>query len=274
VRKIIYIAGCGHSGSTVLEMLLTTTGKAVGLGEVWNIVDESPERTRRRLCSCGARAPDCGFWAPVMERMGALGGDASRAERYRCVLDQVEHLFGPDVAVIDSSKKARHLTALTTEVPGVDLAVLHNIRDVRPYTISMLDAYKRKGLGRVLPEAVFCHWYQVNRALQTTAVQVLGAPPVQVMHESLCLATDMVARRLAQALGAQYIDPRAALNSGTVHNINGNRLRVPRRARRARTLVYGYHWLMRAEWLRPYVLLPMVRRYNERCLRQSYGLHT
>jgi hypothetical protein len=266
MRKIIYIAGCGHSGSTVLQMLLTTTGKAVGLGEIWNIVDENADRSRRRLCSCGARAPDCVFWAPVIERMASLGSAASRAERYRCVLDQVEALFGPDVAVVDSSKKARHLTALVAEVPGVDLAVLHNIRDVRPYTISTLNLYERKGYRRVLPETLFYHWYQVNRALQRTAGQVLGRPPVHVMHESLCLATDMVARRLAEALGDQYIDPRAALDSGTTHNINGNRLR---KHGKGQSLVYDYQWLMRGEWLRPYVLLPMVRKYNERCLRQS-----
>ena len=37
-QKIIYVLGLGHSGSTVLDMLLTTGGKAVGLGQVWTVL--------------------------------------------------------------------------------------------------------------------------------------------------------------------------------------------------------------------------------------------
>ena len=43
-RKIICVVGLSHSGSTVLDMLLTTRGKAVGLGQVWTVLREDPER--------------------------------------------------------------------------------------------------------------------------------------------------------------------------------------------------------------------------------------
>ena len=107
LRKIIYIMGLGHSGSTVLDLLLTTTRKAVGLGQVWNVLTEDAAQTRRRQCSCGASALDCEFWSPILPRVKA--GDRPYAERYRIVLDNVDRLYGADTPVIDSSKLVSHL---------------------------------------------------------------------------------------------------------------------------------------------------------------------
>ena len=37
---------------------------------------------------------------------------------------------------------------------------------------------------------------------------------------------------------------------------------------KVKQLAYDYRWMARSEWLRPYLLLPMVRKYNEQCLRE------
>ena len=37
---------------------------------------------------------------------------------------------------------------------------------------------------------------------------------------------------------------------------------------KAKQLAYDYRWMVRSEWLRPYLLMPMVRKYNEQCLRE------
>ena len=87
------------------------------------------------------------------------------------------------------------------------------------------------------------------------------------MYEGLCLATEAVADRLARALGENFIDTGATLDHGHTHIIAGNRLRLPE-AGRAKQLAYDSRWMARSEWLRPYVLMPMVRKYNEQCLRE------
>jgi hypothetical protein len=266
-RKIIYIVGLSHSGSTILDMLLTTAGKAVGLGQVWTVLREDPARTRSRVCSCGASAPDCPVWGPVIERLAGLHGEVPPRDRYQLVLDSVGRLYGPDVAVIDSSKHAEYLKVLANDVEGVELTVLHNIKDVRPFTISTLDNLKRKEQRRELPEKIFYQWYRDNRAALSLAEQVLGRPPVRVMYDALCLSTDAVAARLAGTLGDDYIDPGAPLDGGQTHIIAGNRLRL-RESGKSKQLAYDYRWMVRSEWLRPYVLMPRVRKYNERCLRE------
>ncbi|MGZ5917591.1 MAG: hypothetical protein ACXWJ4_09760 [Methyloceanibacter sp.] len=266
-RKVIYIVGLSHSGSTVLDMLLTTAGKAVGLGQVWTVLREAPARTQTRVCSCGTSAPECEMWGPVIERLAGLTENTSPRDRYQLVLESVDRLYGPEIAVIDSSKHVEYLTVLANEIPGVALTVLHNVKDVRPFTISTLDNFVRKGLGRGLPEKIFYQWYRDNRASLARAEQLLGRPPVRVMYEGLCLATEAVAERLARVLGEAYIDAGAALDRGHTHIIAGNRLRL-HDSGKAKQLAYDSRWFARSEWLRPYVLMPMVRKYNEQCLRE------
>jgi hypothetical protein len=268
-RKIIYILGLGHSGSTVLDLLLTTTGKAVGLGQVWNVLTEDATQTRRRQCSCGAAAPDCEFWAPILERVKAEG--VPYADRYRIVLDNVDRLYGLGTVVIDSSKLVSHLGTLVREVPNVQLTVVHNIKDVRSFTISMLDNSKRKSYRQELPELIFHRWFRDNRRAHATATRLMQKPPVRVTYEGLCLAADAVADHLQACLGDRFIDPHAPLDSGQAHIISGNRLRLAAPGKLGR-LTYDYRWLTRSEWLRPYFLMPWVRRYNEECLREWSNL--
>jgi hypothetical protein len=266
-RKIIYIMGLAHSGSTVLDMLLTTSGKAVGLGQVWKVLGENVATTKERLCSCGAPATGCELWGPIIRELERLTDKIPPRDRYKLVLDRVERIYGSKIAIVDSSKHAEHLTVLASEVPGVELAVVHNIKDVRPFTISILDNLARKSHRRELPEKIFYQWYRDNLASHAMAKKVLGRAPIRVMYEGLCLETEGVAERLARSLGDSYIDPNAALDCGHSHIISGNRLRLPE-AGKAKRLAYDYHWLFRSEWLRPYALMRMVRRYNEQCLRE------
>ena len=265
-RTVIYIVGLSHSGSTVLDMMLTTGGKAVGMGQIWTVLREDPARRLTRVCSCGASAPECPVWGPVIARLGEAGAPSEPSDRYELVLQSVARHYGSELAIIDSSKHASHL-AILAEIPDLQLKVLHNIKDVRAFTISTLDNAKRKTNKRLLPEKVFLQWYRDNRNSYTEATRALGQPPHRVMYEGLCLATDRVTERLAEALGENYIDAEAPLSSGHTHIIAGNRL-SQRQEVKSKPLAYDYRWLMRSEWLRPYALLPIVRHYNERCLRE------
>jgi hypothetical protein len=269
MRRVIYIVGLSHSGSTVLDMLLTTAGKAVGLGQVWTVLGEDLDHSRQRSCSCGAPATGCEVWGAVITRLAALPRDAAPTERYRIVIDVVDTVFGPGVAFIDSSKHAEYLAVLT-RMPDLQVEVVHNIKDVRAFTVSTLDNAARKNLGKSLPEKIFYQWWRDNRVSYREAKRLLGRAPVRVMYEGLCLATEPSVSRLAQELGTDYIDTAVTLNEGHTHIIAGNRLRLSNTGK-PKLLTYDYRWMMRSEWLRPYALMPMVRRYNEQALRELTG---
>jgi len=57
--KIIYIAGYGRSGSTILDTLIANCPHHFGMGEVSNIFDDY---ISGKPCSCGALLSECEFW--------------------------------------------------------------------------------------------------------------------------------------------------------------------------------------------------------------------
>lgn len=67
MSDLIYIIGSGRSGSTVIERVLNTSDRAVGIGEIhalWRLPVDS------LLCSCGKPVPDCPFWTDVFASSG------------------------------------------------------------------------------------------------------------------------------------------------------------------------------------------------------------
>jgi len=59
--KILYIMGRGHSGSTVLDLILGNHPDIQSVGELNAGFRRGPEE----VCSCGKHLPDCEFWMPI-----------------------------------------------------------------------------------------------------------------------------------------------------------------------------------------------------------------
>ena len=131
--------------------------------------------------------------------------------RYQLILDRAAHLFGPEIAIVNSSKLVENLSMLVHgHFPNVDLHVIHNIRDVRSFTISMLDNSRRKARGRELPETIFYRWYRDNRRSQHHASALLGRPPIGVMYEGLCLGNRRSDRTPGRSLGRAVCGSRGS----------------------------------------------------------------
>lgn len=61
--QCLYICGAGHSGSTLLDMLLGSHSRIASLGEIINLpMDLATNST----CTCGERVRDCGLWSDVV----------------------------------------------------------------------------------------------------------------------------------------------------------------------------------------------------------------
>jgi hypothetical protein len=161
-QKVLYIGGFGRSGSTLVERILGQLPGFCSSGEVvflWQrgLIDG-------QLCGCGVPVPECEFWSRVGKT--AFGGwdqidahemlalqkrvDRNRfipsmvaprlrpaaqadLDRYTDVLSRLYRAIG-EVAgarvVIDASKHAS-TAFLLRRVPGIDLRVVHLVRDSR-----------------------------------------------------------------------------------------------------------------------------------------------
>lgn len=84
--RLVYVLGTWRSGSTILGVLLGSHPDIYTMGELYDL----PGRYRnpKRLCSCGAPAAQCEFWAEVRRRsvgrvdLDALDRGEARFERY------------------------------------------------------------------------------------------------------------------------------------------------------------------------------------------------
>lgn len=140
--KVIYIAGVSRSGSTLLGRVLSQNENAVFVGEARALPGQISSK-----CGCGEKVRKCRFWSRVLD---AVDIDAVRQARnaFR-VRDLV--FWHPEVniplrqlteyyraiqresgarVIVDSSKFPSYLFCLS-ESPGIDVRVLHLVRDPR-----------------------------------------------------------------------------------------------------------------------------------------------
>jgi hypothetical protein len=164
--RLIYIAGLGRSGSTVLDLILGELDGAHSSGELrryWQAVAARPgEEGADWICGCGEPVRSCPFWREVADRIPLDGAPMSagealafqrRAVRLRPgsvrrlrsrvadlerdhyaetvtrLVRSVASASGAEV-VIDSSKRPEE-AFLIAENCDVDLRLVHIVRDPR-----------------------------------------------------------------------------------------------------------------------------------------------
>lgn len=85
--RVVYIAGYGRSGSTLLDMILGWHEAVVGCGELSFVFNEV---LRGGTCTCGEALLACPLWGPVLERVRKSGFTWKEAA---VVTRRVERLF-------------------------------------------------------------------------------------------------------------------------------------------------------------------------------------
>ncbi len=167
--KILYIAGCDRSGSTILDQILGQIPGWFNIGEASAIWDRggllNGVRAADSLCGCGSVFKDCDFWrrvfieafqvAPDRFDFTAAANLKNRCDRlrYLCLLlnsparsllrpsidayvdltrklyTSVKKISGAEI-LVDSSKQPSHAQIL--KLTGMaDLFVVHLVRDPR-----------------------------------------------------------------------------------------------------------------------------------------------
>jgi hypothetical protein len=171
--KVLYVAGSGRSGSTILGQILDQIEGFFLVGELRYIWDRG--LIENRLCSCGVNFRECPVWGKILSR--AFGGSdrinaeellglRERGPRFRHVVlaptrksvqtkvaqmgeykGALEKLYravqsvSRSRVIVDTSKSAAHGQVLQN-VPSIDLYVLHLVRDPRAVAYSW--AFRRK----------------------------------------------------------------------------------------------------------------------------------
>lgn len=280
---VVFIACLPKSGSTVLDLLLSSHPRCWGLGEVYQLVRDDSFLWQHLTdplcgCSCGKLAVDCEFWSEVTSRFSGEDAEASELKKYEFVLNQASRAFGTDCTVIDSSKDIAAL-ALLRRIPGINLKIIYLIKDVRAWTTSQCADEERerrralhnRGINLLAKSRIRRHlegnafwifhsWYRRNRELRDY-ITTSGLEHRQISYEALCFSSEPILRNLSEFLG--FASDAVSLNIAAArsHNILGNRMRFQREKRNL--LIYDNRWFGDRKWLLPALIFPQIMGYNQ-----------
>ncbi len=159
--RVLFVAGTGRSGSTVLSNLLGSLPGLTSVGELRYLWERGIGE--QALCGCGAPVPRCPFWSAVLQsayadrppdlaairaadrrflrlrtfpELARHGGDADglgpQAQAYAGELARVYRALAEHGAgiVVDASKLVSY-AYLLRRVEGIDVYLLHLVRDPR-----------------------------------------------------------------------------------------------------------------------------------------------
>jgi hypothetical protein len=173
--RVLFIASAGRSGSTLLDRVIGMQDGFCSVGELRFIWERA--FAGNQLCGCGTPFHDCEFWRGVSQEVfgrAPAQADVSAAIRMRRSLDEIryapwlvqplsprahrlglrsygqllEHLYGAILdasgatTIVDSSGDATHGLILS-RLPGVELDVVHLVRDARAVAFSWQRVQRR-----------------------------------------------------------------------------------------------------------------------------------
>lgn len=263
---VLFIGGIGRSGSTVFELSLGTDPRIVSLGEVMHLWQRS--LVDDEACGCGEAFSQCEFWQRVGEeafggwsringrhvhglrrridrtvrtpQLAAGVGSATWRNDVREYASYYERLYraaltvsGRDL-VVDSSKQAS-LPYVLAYAPGVDLKVVHCVRDSRAVAYSWTKTVTRpearteeaREMTRYSPGVLALKWMQHNLVIE--ALRLRRVPTMRLRYEDW--AADPVGA-LDETLEFAGLPPRAnpAVSRSWVdlpvtHTCSGNPMR-------------------------------------------------
>lgn len=300
--RVLYVGGWGRSGSTLLARMLGQLLPVCSAGELRDVWLRGPLEDRR--CGCGEPFSKCEFWRAVGDE--AFGGwrniDVSGLANMRQALDRPWHLpllaarmshagyrrrlaiytsalahlyralqrVSGATVVLDSSKIATY-GLLLARTPGIDLRVVHLVRDSRGVVHSWQRAEARQD-GRA--GELMLRYGPVTGALRYDLYNTLARsmtisriPYLRVRYEDLVQHPREVIADIARHVDIAQRTAGESLQGGVVrlgeqHTLDGNPMRFqqgPVRLRHDERWRTEMSWrdrrmvtLLTAPWLRAY----------------------
>lgn len=199
------ITGAGHSGSTLLGMVLAGLPGAayVGEGAKARFLHDPKKPLRKRACKmCGE---DCAFWADFR-----WDGEAA-------LYPLIAAHAGASI-VIDSTKKPDWIRARAGEArqAGAAVRLIYLTRDGRAVINSRLRKYPDRD-----PAAQIEDWLAQMEAAQALALE-FGEDALELRYEDLATDPERTTKRLAAFIGASWREEMIAFEDREYHLLGGN----------------------------------------------------
>lgn len=264
--KVVYIASWSRSGTTVLNRVLGGHPDFVSVGELIFLWERG--MTGATTCGCGEPVPECDFWSkvietawpegmPLVEEVGRIHQRALRLrhmpplfssiwrrrarpvvapliEYLRQLYNAVAEVSGARV-IVDSSKFPMYGWVLS-QVPGVELHLVHLVRDPRAVVWSEVrrmrdwDNHEVLYRGKTGPAKLSLSWELTQRAiewLRRRSGVVNHFLRYEDLMESPREGIEALFREMGEEPKVEFAGP-ASIIVGQHHTVSGNRNRFER----------------------------------------------
>jgi UDP-N-acetylglucosamine transferase subunit ALG13 len=263
--RVLFIAGWGRSGSTLLDRMLGQLPDVVSVGELRDIWQRGVLEDRR--CGCGEPFSSCPVWTdvgrrafggwdevdvaglhrlrehldrpwnvPLIAAARAVPGLGGAVERYVDALERVYlaiHESTGARVIVDSSKIPTY-AMLLRRIPGIDLRIVHLVRDPRGVVYSWQkrvvreDGGRRDQMVRYGTGSASVRYVLYNGL--THAVRA-GLPYLLLRYEDLVRDPVTALGRVVRHAGLPDPAPLGFLGDGSVelaanHTVDGNPMRL------------------------------------------------
>ncbi len=265
--RVLYVGGCGRSGSTILDTLLGNHPAIESVGEACHIVNNAWLRDDT-YCACGKIGRDCEFWGKVrrqwerhvgpvdltayVERSNAIqsclrlsvtrrrltAGAPGHMEYARLtvgLLAAIRDVSGRQI-VVDSSKSSSRALLLSM-VEGVDLRLVHMVRDCRGVLWSGKKRFQKDARAGISKDdggksilRTMKAWTVANLLAEALRRKLPRDRSIRLRYEDLITQPRIELERIGRLLEMDMQSLAAAIASGQPmaigHTIAGNRVRM------------------------------------------------
>jgi sulfotransferase family protein len=251
--RVIYIAGSGRTGSTLLERMLGHLPGFLPAGEIKLVWERGFEEDE--LCSCGQPFHQCPFWTRVVreafDNPAEVQERVVRLQRHRNRIRFIPSMAFPFIrsatfkndlqvlqdtllqlyrslartsgalAVVDSSKDPSYAFLLAT-IRAIELHVVHLVRDSRAVARSWQRTVLRPEvtqrptyMGRFRPATTAQHWVVSN--LLAELLRQPSSSYVRIRYEDLVLQPTAAMSQILSTIGeTELAVPSLSDTPGTV----------------------------------------------------------
>ncbi|MGH3057372.1 MAG: sulfotransferase [Gaiellaceae bacterium] len=251
--KVISIMGHGHSGSTVLGLVLGGHRDFECVGELHKLPRSGWTRDEARRCACGVPVHECEHWTDVYRRwIDRVGGDGlerylglqNRFERSRwswprllvegprrsssflvyskmtaALYEAISDVNGKSVVVDTSKPPIRNYALLLND--DLDTHLIHLIRDGRSAIWSLSKPHRRDVEGGIprdrLPGPAWrtsLRWALTNLESERVAARAGRAHAVRVTYERLVERPGEILRDIGRLTGEDLSEVDRTLEAG------------------------------------------------------------
>lgn len=262
-KKIIYIAGYSRSGSTILDILLSSHHAIFGTGELVYLFDDW--LTGTRTCTCGEVYKNCSFWQGLELPQGISLEQAveiiRQVESRKHVTALEEGTIPADTIqkytliqsalynhiaissgkgiIVDSSKTSRDMAGRFYALhkhTDLDVYVIHLVKN----GLSVVESFVKKGSNwaleghkkadRFIAARSSVGWLLANAIAQRLGRKMPVNHFIQIKYEDLVSKPETVLHKLGQFLQMDLSEIITRIQKETPlhpqHNVGGNRLRL------------------------------------------------